>query len=286
MWLSSLARVGVPVENGCWSRSAGRRIQCCSWMPSALSMSLVVPGSQSSAASVHTGHSSNVTQVQKLAHTRLPSVGFRSRSRLLAVSLQVTRVINQALGCITFCQACSCTRNPYEGCYQFCCNGLNLWTWSSVTSLLSVYVGDHWVIYSIYIIFSLSHSAAKHFWFRLWIRVKTGFAGFANPDSDSRTECTRFHWIQPEYRFAISRLSSRVRYDTIRDAILTCAQKLTWVSLIYRTESTTKKENRKKLLSKKRICSEVTVKIWSIHVVSPEEEKEGCGGKELQKRKV
>jgi len=31
-----------------------------------------------------------------------------------------------------------------------------------------------------------------------------------------------------------------VRYDTIRDAILTCARKPTWVSLIYRTETTTK----------------------------------------------
>ena len=37
-------------------------------------------------------------------------------------------------------------------------------------------------------------------------------------------------------------------YDTIRDAILTCARKPTWVSLIYRTEPTTKKcRNRKKL---------------------------------------
>jgi len=41
---------------------------------------------------------------------------------------------------------------------------------------------------------------------------------------------------------------SQVRYDTIRDAILTCARKPTWVSLIYRTEPTTKKcKNRKKL---------------------------------------
>jgi len=32
----------------------------------------------------------------------------------------------------------------------------------------------------------------------------------------------------------------------------------------------------------------VTVKVWGIHVVSPEEEKERlrCGGKNLQKRKV
>jgi len=30
-------------------------------------------------------------------------------------------------------------------------------------------------------------------------------------------------------------------YDTIREAILKCAQKPTWVSLIYRTKTTTKK---------------------------------------------
>jgi len=30
----------------------------------------------------------------------------------------------------------------------------------------------------------------------------------------------------------------------------------------------------------------ITVKVWGIHVVSPKEEKEGCGGKYLQKRKV
>ena len=41
-----------------------------------------------------------------------------------------------------------------------------------------------------------------------------------------------------------------------------------------------------KLKCKKRICLEVTVKVWGIHVVSPEEEKEGCGGKDLQERKV
>ena len=35
----------------------------------------------------------------KAAHTRLPSVGFRSWSRFLAVSLQVTWVTNPAVGC-------------------------------------------------------------------------------------------------------------------------------------------------------------------------------------------
>ena len=38
----------------------------------------------------------------KVAHTRLPSVGFRSWSRFLAVSLQATWVINPAVGCRYF----------------------------------------------------------------------------------------------------------------------------------------------------------------------------------------
>ena len=51
--------------------------------------------------------------------------------------------------------------------------------------------------------------------------------------------------------------SSTIRYDTIRDAMLTCARKPTWVRLIYRTEPTTKKcKNRKKL---KQIWQEITV---------------------------
>ena len=51
-----------------------------------------------------------------------------------------------------------------------------------------------------------------------------------------------------------------IPYDTIRDAILTRAQKLTQVSLTYRTEPETKKWEKEKLKSKKRsICSEVSV---------------------------
>jgi len=38
----------------------------------------------------------------KVAHTRLPKVGFRSWSRFLTVSLQVTWVINPAVGCHYF----------------------------------------------------------------------------------------------------------------------------------------------------------------------------------------
>jgi len=40
--------------------------------------------------------------IKKVARTRLPSVGFRSWSRFLAVSLQVTWVINSAVGCHYF----------------------------------------------------------------------------------------------------------------------------------------------------------------------------------------
>ena len=51
-----------------------------------------------------------------------------------------------------------------------------------------------------------------------------------------------------------------IRYDTIRDAISTCAQKPTRVSLIYRTEPTTKSvKTEKNLKVKNQICSEITV---------------------------
>jgi len=74
-------------------------------------------------------------------------------------------------------------------------------------------------------------------------------------------------------------------YDTIWDAMLTCNQKLTWVSLIYCTEPTTKKwKNRKR---EKWICSEVSVNsVGNPRWVSSEEEKEGYDGKKMQKRKV
>ena len=51
----------------------------------------------------------------KVAHTRLPSVGFRSRSRFLAVSLQVTWVINPAVGCHYFPQGLQLPPQPLRG---------------------------------------------------------------------------------------------------------------------------------------------------------------------------
>jgi len=48
-------------------------------------------------------------------------------------------------------------------------------------------------------------------------------------------------------------------YDTIQDAILTCNQKLTWISFIHCMEPTTKEWKTEKLKSKKRACWEVSV---------------------------
>ena len=91
---------------------------------------------------------------------------------------------------------------------------------------------------------------------------------------------------QPERQCEHCALCTRmIRHDTIRDAILTCARKPTRVSLIYRTETTTKKCKTEKPKSKKRICSEVIVKVWEIRVVSPEEVKNRLRyGKDLQKK--
>ena len=47
-------------------------------------------------------HDNQPPKKVKVAHTRLPSVGFRSWSRFSAVSLQVASVINSAVGCHSF----------------------------------------------------------------------------------------------------------------------------------------------------------------------------------------
>jgi len=51
-------------------------------------------------------------------------------------------------------------------------------------------------------------------------------------------------------------------------------------------EPTTKKWKTEKLKSKKQTCTEVSVNSPGMRGVSPEKEKEGCGGKDLQKREV
>ena len=61
--------------------------------------------------------------------------------------------------------------------------------------------------------------------------------------------------------------------DTIRDVILTCARKPTWVGLICRTETTTKKCKTEKLKSKSRHVRSNRKSLGN-HIVSSEEEKE------------
>jgi len=56
---------------------------------------------------------------------------------------------------------------------------------------------------------------------------------------------------------------AKLRYDTIRDAILMCAQKPTWVSLIYCAETTTKKWKTEKLKSRKNGYSQKYFTIMS-----------------------
>jgi len=56
-----------------------------------------------------------VSTGKKVAHTRLPSVGFRSWSRYLSVSLQVTSVINPAVGCHYFSPGLQLPPQPLRG---------------------------------------------------------------------------------------------------------------------------------------------------------------------------
>jgi len=74
-----------------------------------------------------------------------------------------------------------------------------------------------------------------------------------------------------------SGLRVRLRYDTIRDAILTCARKPTWIGLIYRTETTTKNCITEKPKSKSRYVRSNS-KSPGNHVVSSEKKKKkkGC----------
>ena len=57
----------------------------------------------------------------KVAHTRLPSVGFCSWSRFFAVSLQVKWVINLAVGCHYFPPGLQLPPQPLRGLLPICC---------------------------------------------------------------------------------------------------------------------------------------------------------------------
>ena len=57
----------------------------------------------------------------KVAHTRLPSVWFRIWFRFLAVSLQITWVINPAVGCHYFPTGLQLPPQPLRELLLFCC---------------------------------------------------------------------------------------------------------------------------------------------------------------------
>jgi len=73
---------------------------------------------------------------------------------------------------------------------------------------------------------------------------------------------------------------------TLSFPVLTCAQKLTKSAKSSSRNQTKKVKKRKKLKGKKWICPEASVNSPWNREVSPEEEKEGCGEKDLQQRKV
>ena len=81
--------------------------------------------------------------------------------------------------------------------------------------------------------------------------------------------------------------SISVRYDTIRDAILTCVQKLTQVSLIYRTEPTTEKcKNRKTRKEKTDMLRSIGKQSWDSMESVLEKKRKLYDGQDLPSRKV
>ena len=71
----------------------------------------------------------------KVAHTRLPSVGLRSWSRFLAVSLQVTWIVNLAVGCHYFPPGLQLPSQPLRGLLQILLLG-EQWMWTVCLRLL------------------------------------------------------------------------------------------------------------------------------------------------------
>jgi len=89
--------------------------------------------------------------------------------------------------------------------------------------------------------------------------------------------------IRPPIKGAVMH-TAYFSYDTIRDAILTCARKPTWIGLIYRTETTTKNCKTEKLKSKSRYVRSNSKSLGNHAVRSEKKKKKGCSGKDLQKK--
>ena len=120
---------------------------------------------------------------------------------------------------------------------------------------------------------------ATRWWWWRWLRLGRAVVGArcgqemnvhrtVRVDWKARSRCS-LHWeldagqsptfTRPIVPSCVQQHPCTIRYDTIRDAILTCVRKPTWVSLIYRTQPTTKKCKNRKTKSWKQICSEITV---------------------------
>ena len=101
------------------------------------------------------------------------------------------------------------------------------------------------------------------------------------------TEKDACQWLIPSldnkiHMLRIRLMKALVWYDTIRDAILTCARKPTWIGLIYRTETTTKNCKNWKVKADMLV---VTVKSGeSCSSFWKKKKKKGCSGKDLQKK--
>ena len=84
--------------------------------------------------------------------------------------------------------------------------------------------------------------------------------------------------------FKIYLLQVPCKHYTIRDAILTCARKPTWVSLIYRTEPTTKKcKKKQKKYKVKTDMLRSEVNSPGNTLISPEEERKATVGRVCRK---
>ena len=72
---------------------------CRAWFPNTQRINRHIDKTQTYDAIQEPTFQQRTTKLVKVAHTRLTSVGFRSWSKFLAVSLQITWVINPAVGC-------------------------------------------------------------------------------------------------------------------------------------------------------------------------------------------
>ena len=81
----------------------------------------------------------------KLAHTQLPSIGFRSWSRFLAVSLQLMWVINSVVGCHYFSPGLQLPAQPLRGLLQILVLGKDTGTVGVNSLHLDCYSTTSWL---------------------------------------------------------------------------------------------------------------------------------------------